>query len=78
MNLKLSERKISVPSASAKTTTSPETPVSQAVDHDKWQFQVTPYFWLASAHGTLGLVNRTATVDESFGDVFDTLNFFIM
>ena len=68
----------SVPSASAKTTTSPETPVPQTVDQDKWQFQVTPYFWLASAHGTLGLVNRTATVDESFGDIFDTLNFFIM
>jgi len=63
---------------SATTTNAPTTPRPQAVDQDKWQFQVTPYFWLASAHGTVGLVNRTATVDESFGDIFNTLNFFIM
>ena len=56
-----------------------ETPRSpQAVDADDWQFQVTPYFWLAGLHGTGGTSARTADVDLSFGDVFDALNFFFM
>ncbi len=63
---------------SGPLTTSPETPVPQAVDQDKWQFQVTPYFWLAGLHGTGGVGNRTTRVDESFSDVFDALNFAFM
>ena len=63
---------------SGPLTTSPETPVPQAVDQDKWQFQVTPYFWLAGLHGTGGVGNRTTRVDEGFSDVFDALNFAFM
>jgi opacity protein-like surface antigen len=63
-----------------EAATSPETArVPQtADDDDKWQFQVTPYFWLAGLHGTGGTSNRTADVDMSFGDIFDALNFAFM
>jgi hypothetical protein len=54
------------------------TSVPQTVDPDKWQFQFSPYFWLAGLHGTGGIGNRTAQVDESFSDVFDALNFAFM
>lgn len=49
-----------------------------AVDDDAWQFQVTPYFWLASLHGTGGIGNRTTEVDMSFGDIFGDLKFALM
>ena len=65
-------------SVPAVPTTSPETPVPQTVDPDEWQFQFSPYFWLAGLHGTGGVGNRTTQVDESFRDVFDALNFAIM
>jgi hypothetical protein len=50
----------------------------QATNADKWQFQFSPYFWLAGVHGTAGVGNRTTTVDMSFGDVFDSLKFAFM
>lgn len=59
-----------------ETGTAPRSP--QAVDDDKWHFQVTPYFWLASLHGTAGVGNRTTDVQESFSDIFHTLNFALM
>ena len=58
------------------TATAPRNP--QAADDDKWQFQFSPYFWLAGLHGTAGIVNRTVIVDESFSDVFHVLNFAFM
>ena len=70
--------RITVPTTTAQPINSPETPVPQTVDQDKWQFQFSPYFWLASLHGTGGVRNRTTAVDESFGDVFDALNFALM
>lgn len=60
----------------SETKTAPRGP--QAVDDDKWQFQVTPYFWLASLHGTAGVGNRTTDVQESFSDIFHTLKFAFM
>jgi hypothetical protein len=50
----------------------------QTSPSDKWQFQFSPYFWLAGLHGTGGVGNRTTQVDESFRDVFDALNFAFM
>ena len=50
----------------------------QASSSDEWQFQFSPYFWLAGLHGTGGVGNRTTQVDESFRDVFDALNFAFM
>jgi hypothetical protein len=59
--------------AKPSTTSAPQT-----VDPDKWQFQFSPYFWLAGLHGTGGVRDRTTQVDESFSDVFDALNFAFM
>ena len=56
-----------------KATSNPQTSST-----DKWQFQFSPYFWLAGLHGTGGVGNRTTQVDESFRDVFDALNFAFM
>ena len=69
---------VTVPTATAKPINSPETPEPQTVDHDKWQFQFSPYFWLAGLHGIGGVGNRTVAVEESFSDVFDALNFAFM
>jgi hypothetical protein len=60
----------------AATGTAPRSP--QAVDDDKWQFQFSPYFWLASLHGATGGPNRTIQVDESFSDIFGSLKFAFM
>jgi hypothetical protein len=45
---------------------------------DRWQFQLTPYLWLASLHGTTGTDTRQAQLDASFGDIFHTLKFAFM
>jgi opacity protein-like surface antigen len=50
----------------------------QSVSSEKWQFQFSPYFWLASLHGTGGVGNRTVQVDESFSDIFHSLDFALM
>jgi hypothetical protein len=63
----------SAPVADLATTSNPQTSSS-----DEWQFQFSPYFWLAGLHGTGGVGNRTTQVDESFRDVFDALNFAFM
>lgn len=70
--------RVTVPTVTAKPINSPETPLPQTVDQDKWQFQFSPYFWLAGLHGTGGVGNRTVAVEESFSDVFDALNFALM
>jgi len=57
-------------------TEAPRSP--QAVDPDKWHFQFSPYFWLASLHGTGGVGNRAVQVDESFGDIWHSLDFALM
>lgn len=62
--------------ARPETGTAPRSP--QAVDDDKWHFQVTPYFWLASLHGTAAVGNRTTDVQESFSDIFHSLKFAFM
>lgn len=59
--------------AVSTTTTSP-----QPASPDKWEFQVSPYFWLASLHGTGGVGNRTTQVDMSFSDIFGSLKFALM
>jgi len=59
-----------------ETGTVPRSP--QPADDDKWHFQVTPYFWLASLHGTAGVGNRTTDVQESFSDIFHSLKFAFM
>ena len=68
----------SVPTAAAKAARSAETVVPQGTSTNKWQFQFSPYFWLASLHGTGGIGNRTTQVDESFSDIFHSLDFALM
>jgi len=36
-----------------------------------WEFEVTPYFWLPSMHGTVGVNGKNARVDLSMSDVLD-------
>src|ERR1700752_3914186 len=73
------------PKSEASTTVTEPPPASKAgakpaapADDDKWHFQFTPYFWMAGLHGTSGTQNRTVQVDESFGDIFRSLNFAFM
>jgi len=68
----------SAPIANAIVATSPETAVPQGTSTEKWQFQLSPYFWLAGLHGTTGTANRTTQVDESFSDIFHSLKFAFM
>lgn len=68
----------SVPTAAAKAARSAETVVPQGTSTNKWQFQFSPYFWLASLHGTGGIGNRTTQVDESFSDIFHSLDLALM
>jgi hypothetical protein len=39
--------RVTASTATAKSTSPPEPQVPQTVDQDKWQFQFSPYFWLA-------------------------------
>lgn len=69
--------------SAAGTTTKPRsetgtTPRTQPAPDDKWQFQFSPYFWLASLHGTTGTGNNTTQVDIPFSDLFHTLKFAFM
>jgi hypothetical protein len=67
--------------ASGSTSATPATAIPlgpQPASTDKWQFQFSPYFWLASLHGTGGVGNRTTQVDESFSDIFHALDFALM
>ena len=47
---------------------------------DKWMFQLTPYLWLASLSGTVGVSQNlpTMSLDASFGDIFQNLDAGIM
>jgi hypothetical protein len=65
------------------TTTEPRSETatvsrSQPAPGDKWQFVFSPYFWMAGLHGATGGPNRTVQVDESFGDIFNSLKFAFM
>ena len=72
---------VATATAGVKVGTSSNTTIPQGTQPaptDKWQFQFSPYFWLASLHGTTGTGNRTAQVDESFSDILHSLKFAFM
>ena len=75
---KTDARNVSKSSTSASVPADPPVIPTPAAANDEWQFQFSPYFWLASLHGTTGTTNRTAQVDESFSDIFHSLNFAFM
>lgn len=45
---------------------------------DKWQFQFSPYAWIAGASGTLAVGNLTANVSSSITDTSVHINFAFM
>jgi hypothetical protein len=66
------------PTAATGTTSETSSPAPQSTPADKWQFQFSPYFWMAGLHGTTGTPNRTVQLEESFSDIFHSLNFAFM
>ena len=64
-----------VPAASAETVASP---VPQAASEDTWQFQMTPYLWIASISGRSGVGNLIIDTDTSVTDSGVELNFGFM
>lgn len=60
------------------TPTPPEPAVAPQSNPDKWQISVTPYFFLASLDGTIGVVGQRAEVSARFRDLFRNLDFAIM
>ncbi|HEX6044264.1 MAG TPA: hypothetical protein VFZ22_07230 [Pyrinomonadaceae bacterium] len=53
-------------------------PAPQASPDPGWEFSVTPYFFLASLDGTVGVVGQSAEVNARFRDLFRNLNFAAM
>ena len=54
----------------------PTEPILQTPQKSDWQFQVSPYLWLAGIKGTSAVPALPASeVDASFGDIWDNLDF---
>lgn len=67
----------SEPTDTPKTTD--DAPVAQSTPAPGgWQISVSPYFFLASLDGTVGVVGQRAEVSASFRDLFRNLDFAIM
>jgi len=45
---------------------------------DNWEFGVVPYIWFMSMNGDATVKGNTASVDSSFSDIWDSLNFGLM
>jgi hypothetical protein len=64
-----------MPAAAAQT---PSQASAQASSEGGWHVGVSPYFWLAGIHGTVGALGKEASVHASFGDIFSQLNIGLM
>jgi len=68
--------------AQGPTNETPDSPVSspkpQGADPDKWQFQFSPYIWIAGVNGRAGLGNLVVDVDAGITDENVDLNFGLM
>jgi hypothetical protein len=53
-------------------------PTPQASPDPEWEFTVSPYFFLASLDGTVGVVGQRAEVNARFRDLFRNLDFALM
>lgn len=49
--------------------------VAQTAAAPEWTFSITPYFWMASLHGDVGVRRLATHVDLSSGDILDVLKF---
>lgn len=47
---------------------------AQTSAEDRWQFEVTPYFFAAGLDGTIGVRGVEGDVDASFSDIWDNLD----
>lgn len=56
------------------SVTASETKPAASVQ-DKWEFEITPYFWMAGLSGDVTVKGVPANVSMSFGDVWDDLKF---
>jgi hypothetical protein len=65
--------KLTVDNVSTETAPSP-----QAQPTDEWQFQFTPYLWIAGVSGQAGLGNLVVDVNSGLGDSDVHLNFGFM
>ena len=63
---------------SETTELSSAKPKPQVLDHEKWQFQLTPYLWIAGVKGQAGIGNLTTNVDAALTDDNVDLNFGFM
>src|SRR5262245_53722029 len=54
-----------------------QSPSSQP-NSEGWQFREIPYLWGSSINGRVGIGDRTADVDASFGNILDHLHFAFM
>src|SRR5215472_12752113 len=61
-------------------STSPTPPKlpTPAPDEAGWHVDLTPYLWFAGAHGTVGVLGRTASVHASPGDLLSHFDIGIM
>jgi hypothetical protein len=50
-------------------------PLGAQTRSGQFQYQVTPYFWMTDFDGDVGARGRTASVNESFGDIWDNMDF---
>ena len=66
------------PTEAVRNTPTDMTAVPQPTPEGEWQFVFSPYFWMAGLQGTTGGPNRTVSIDENFGDIFDSLKFAFM
>ncbi|MBE0455544.1 MAG: hypothetical protein IBX58_18065 [Roseovarius sp.] len=39
------------------------------IKNDPWRFEITPWVWMISSRGDVGVLGRKADADASFGDV---------
>jgi hypothetical protein len=69
---------IHMPTAMAQTQTPTKTTTPEPKDNldsdEGWHVAIAPYIWFAGVHGTVGALNREASVHASFGDIFNYLN----
>jgi len=59
----------------------PEQPAAESTQANSgtgWQVSISPYFFLASLDGTVGVAGQRAEVNASFRDLFRNLDFAIM
>jgi hypothetical protein len=71
---------ISAPSASSPTPSPDPSPTRDpaASDDSGWHLAISPYLWLAGAHGTLGAFDRQISFKASVGDLLSNFRFGLM